>query len=71
MTLRMVHEQLDRFLANTTSRCIDNPQERHIVLRIVQQEKVSKNILDFLPLIKLQPVNNLVRYAQVQHVKFQ
>ena len=43
-----------RGLADSARRRVDDPQQRHVVPRIVQQVQVGQNVLDFLALEELQ-----------------
>ncbi len=59
----MVGQPLDRRLADAPRRRVDDPQQRHVVLRVVQQVQVGQNVLDLLALEELEPVDHLVGHA--------
>ena len=44
-------------------RRVDDPQQRDVVVRVVQQVQIGQDVLDLLALVELQAVDDLVRDA--------
>ena len=63
MAIGVVGKPVDRRLADAARRRVDDAAQRDAVLRIVQQVQVREDVLDFLALEELQPVDHLVGHA--------
>ena len=56
----VVRKPVDRRLADAARRRVDDPAQRDVVLRIVQQVQVREDVLDFLALEELEAVDHLI-----------
>ena len=56
-------QPLDGLGADAPRRRVDDPQQGEIVLRVVHQVQIGQDVLDFLALIELHAVDDLVRDA--------
>ncbi len=60
----MGRQTFERLLADAARRRVHDPQECHVVLRIVQQVQVRQHILDFTTLVEFQTANDLIRHTR-------
>ena len=67
----MVRQSLDGRLADAARRGVDDPQQGHFILRIVQQLQIGQDVLDFLTLEELQTVDHLIGDALVAEGELQ